>query len=252
MKGETKIVIPVYKDKLTSEELMSLRQCLNVLSKYDKIFIGPVSLNVSMYKGLSKDKIGFELFPDFYFSSLNAYNRLLLSKHFYRRFLAYKYIFLYQLDALVFNDELEYWCDLGYDYIGAPQPDYEGMDILEKYKRFCKVMNRMGFQSFKVRKVGNGGLSLRKVKSHIRLLTVFSKQASRWHVNEDTFFTFFGNISQPFFKIPDEELAAKFSIETYPQYWFKRTGNQLPFGCHAWEKYDKDFWLKIFSERGLT
>jgi hypothetical protein len=36
-----------------------------------------------------------------------------LSASFYERFLDTKYILIYQLDAFVFKDELQEWCDKG-------------------------------------------------------------------------------------------------------------------------------------------
>jgi len=44
----------------------------------------------------------------------------MMSPAFYDAFKAFDYILIYQLDAFVFRDELEYFCSLGYDYIGAP------------------------------------------------------------------------------------------------------------------------------------
>jgi hypothetical protein len=44
----------------------------------------------------------------------------MLSIDFYKRFRDYKFILIYQLDAYVFRDELEYWCEQDYDFIGAP------------------------------------------------------------------------------------------------------------------------------------
>ena len=38
----------------------------------------------------------------------------------YERYAAYEFMFTYELDAFVFKDELEKWCEQGWDYIGAP------------------------------------------------------------------------------------------------------------------------------------
>jgi hypothetical protein len=68
--------------------------------------------------------ISVESFPKRYFENIEGYNELLLSASFYERFLDTKYILIYQLDAFVFKDELQEWCDKGYDYIApwiAPQ-----------------------------------------------------------------------------------------------------------------------------------
>lgn len=44
----------------------------------------------------------------------------MLEADFYRRFGKYKYMLIYQLDAFVFSDKLLDFCEMGYDYIGAP------------------------------------------------------------------------------------------------------------------------------------
>lgn len=44
----------------------------------------------------------------------------MLSAEFYDRFAAYEYVLIYQLDAFVFADRLAEFCQMGYDYIGAP------------------------------------------------------------------------------------------------------------------------------------
>ena len=45
---------------------------------------------------------------------------LMLSPFFYESFLDFKYVLIHQLDVFIFKDELNYWCNQNYDYIGAP------------------------------------------------------------------------------------------------------------------------------------
>ena len=47
------------------------------------------------------------------------YTNLTFDPDFYRRFRNYEYILLCHLDSFVFRDELEKWCQTGYDYIGS-------------------------------------------------------------------------------------------------------------------------------------
>ena len=44
------------------------------------------------------------------------------------------------------------------------------------------------------------------------------------------------------FKVAPVEDAAKFSFEVNPSLLYKMNNNQLPFGCHGWEKYEPEFW----------
>lgn len=50
------------------------------------------------------------------------------------------------------------------------------------------------------------------------------------------------------FNIAPVEIALKFSFETTPKQLYKRNNEQLPFGCHAWEKYDPEFWKPFIQK----
>ena len=59
---------------------------------------------------------------------------------------------------------------------------------------------------------------------------------------EDLFFSFMATLSD-FFRTPNFKIAAKFSHDIEPQYLSKIIANELPFGVHAWSKYDRNFWV---------
>jgi hypothetical protein len=60
--------------------------------------------------------------------------------------------------------------------------------------------------------------------------------------NNDTFIANRSTHYYPEFKIASLETALRFSFECVPRYCFELTGRTLPFGCHAWPKYDRAFW----------
>lgn len=140
------VVTLSHKTTYTPDEEQSFRHVRHYLARYDKYVLVPES-HQGVYPGLIPKR-----FPDRYFGSARAHGSLLLSEAFYRAFLDYEYILIYHLDALVFSDRLLEWCLAGYDYIGAPwllSPDTP--QITEQ-------------------KVGNGGFSLRRVRSFLRVL----------------------------------------------------------------------------------
>ena len=95
--------------------------------------------------------------------------------------------------------------------------------------------------------VGNGGLSLRRNKACIDLIREFDDVSANWHSHghaEDLFFAFVGSLSVNFL-IPNIMTAATFSHDIDPQYLHNLTNHVLPFGVHAWEKYDRVFWEKL-------
>ena len=176
---------------------------------------------------------------------------------------AIEYILIAQLDTYIFRDELHQWCAKGYDYVGAPwivRDIYRNplMRLCSKIKKcYCDITGKPNSQ-ITGNKVGNGGLSLRKVESHIRatkqLRALIEQYLSheKYHLfNEDVFFAIEPNRNGLDFKYPDYLEALKFSFDKHPAYCYKKNGNQLPFGCHGWNKKRMiKFWKKIIPEIG--
>lgn len=269
------VVVPIYQSTLSRAEIVSFRRTLNVLAKWDITVVAPRKLQ-EFLEGL-KGTMGFDfgtvLFPDRCFLSIAAYNKLLTSKYFYKSFSNYEYMLIVQTDALVLSDALNEWCARQYSYIGSPW--FIGLTKPEKPLTFCGV--------------GNGGFSLRNIEDFIRVLSfprrmcidgaVFDSSTSRLHaisghlyklreifykyffsynfrpffpnVNEDVFWGCLAPKTFDFFSVPDEEVAAEFSFETEPEFLFGLIGKKLPFGCHAWERYDVTFWRDIFSKNDI-
>ncbi|MBJ7396096.1 MAG: hypothetical protein JHC76_08625, partial [Akkermansiaceae bacterium] len=55
-----------------------------------------------------------------FFGSVLRHNRMLYRLDFWKNFQDYEFVLMYHLDALVFSDQLDYWCNQELDYIGAP------------------------------------------------------------------------------------------------------------------------------------
>ncbi|WP_028297186.1 DUF5672 family protein [Olivibacter sitiensis] len=228
------IVIPVYKEIADPVEKRSFWQCMDILVGYPIVLVVPQSLNTTYYETLAKKPLIIERFPNEYFLDITSYSRLLVSRLFYKRFLTYEYILLYQLDAWVFRDELALWTGKGYDYVGAPW--LEAPPITSGKKPIINLSSKL------VNKVGNGGLSLRKVKSHLawskwtRFLFIFLPK------NEDVLWTLFVP-----FKKPNAREALHFAFERSPRKSFELINEQLPMGCHAWQKYEPSFWSQFIK-----
>lgn len=229
------IGIPIYKEKLNIFESISLAQVVEVLGEYPIVFIAPNSSNFDY--GARYKNIEVIRFDDRYFLNTDTYSKLLMSIGFYKRFMDYKFLLIYQLDAFVFFDRLKEFCLLDFDYIGAPIP------------RICwPKMN--GF-------VGNGGFSLRKIRSAIRVLrektfiqsTCESEDVTRV---EDLFFSHCGTMKKINFKIPKIKIALRFSTELEVMHCYRNLKNNLPFGCHGWYKTDYFFWKPIIERYGYN
>ena len=264
------IVIPCYKKNITKEEQASLIQCVKVLKKWDICLIAPIDLNLESYTNLIKKlnkNVSILRFSNEYFKSVESYSQLMLNIDFYKSFNNYKYMLIYQLDAWVFDDKLKYWCTLGFDYIGAPWfENYAMCDKNSKLLEYC----------------GNGGFSLRNIPKICKLLSknyhavkklsivyrenqhknfitnlmnyplvilkwLFQKERFLpvWKItnlNEDGVITDVAKKIYPDFKIAKSEEAIAFAFECNPDVLYEMNNNKLPFGCHAYKKYNWNFW----------
>lgn len=245
------VVIPIYKENLTLTEVKSLQQCTRVLHSHPIILVSPVSLNTLAYEKLCVNiQVDILRLEDHYFESITSYNRLLLSPFFYKNFFKYKFILIYQLDAWVFSDQLYDWCKWNFDFIGAPQQENFENNILflNRFSRYLQKLNSILGTGYQISQVGNGGFSLRKVRKNYWFLTVLKYQVKKWgNNNEDVFFKYWGNLLFPFYKLPVNELALRFSIEHHPGESLEKLKPQLPFGCHAFEKYEPQIWKKYID-----
>ncbi len=46
----------------------------------------------------------------------------------------------------------------------------------------------------------------------------------------------------PDWKVASVEEGLRFGFEVEPSRCFEMNGRELPFGCHAWARYDRSFW----------
>ncbi len=259
------VVVPGYsRSEFTLDEEVSFRHLDTFLGHYDKFLVVPRSLSIQ--------RAGFELkrFDDTFFGSAIANTRLMLSKTFYESFIDYQYILIYQLDALIFSDQLLEWCAAGWDYVGAPWIKCSDSPWVSKPR------------------VGNGGFSLRNVHSflrvlashkywidpeaywerissehsgfarylhlpnklfkHVRAFNNVKQEIRQWHLrpdgtrNEDHFWADHAVRYDPDFKVAPLDVGLRFAFEVTPRQCFEMNGRTLPFGCHAWQRYDRSFW----------
>jgi hypothetical protein len=167
-----------------------------------------------------------------------------ISPAFYEPFAKdYEYLLIYQLDAFLLSNRVIEFCDLGYDYYGAPW--IKGFSQLRFL--FNRWPIRLGTRRFHV---GNGGLSLRKISSTLDLLKRKEGHVSKSFYMEDAFFGYWGAI-EPHFHACPPLVAASFSLEMEPDYWIKKTGG-LPMGLHGFEIWHKDFYLSLLQENYQT
>lgn len=249
-KQPVKVIVPVYRIKLNEFEKISLEQNNRVLHAYPRVFIKPQSLDISE---LLKEfpEFSVESFDDTYFTSIQSYNRLMMSPELYQRFSDTEYMLLCQLDAYIFRDELAEWCQKGYDYIGAPWviPFSYRLPFIRQYRNWIR---KPGIE-IRDNKVGNGGLSLRKISSHLKateklqdIVRHYLSQTAGYLYNEDVFFSLEVNRHGMDFQYPTLQEALRFSFDRYSSLCYRKNHKELPFGCHGWfNRRERKFWFPL-------
>lgn len=276
------IVIPIYKDVPAQGERASIRQTFRVLGRHDIFFVTHVGCRLDAYREIVESEQGemrTEFFDKGYFDSVAHYSDLCFSEEFYLRFREYEYMLICQTDAWVFRDELDYWCRQGYDYIGAP------IYFPYNKQKFTRIFYGVGNGGFSLRRIEHclriiradqhkiflkpGILAKiywygflynedykRSVIKRLGLLPLFIAkvlgfrnsiaQFRKTGCEEDAILSFWAhNAWGVVCRVPNELEAACFSMEVNPEYLYNKTGRQLPFGCHAFEKWEyESFWKK--------
>ena len=232
------VCVPIYKNTMSAFERAALQQLNKILGNYQRVFVAPQSLNFDF--GDEGKFFRVERFPDYFFHSVLSYSALMLNIDFYRRFSKYEYVLIYQTDAFVFCDRLQEFCRMGYDYIGAP-------------------MERANpLWSFIGNRVGNGGLSLRKVSSAIRMLEKWdslvgnSPLVSIFMQWEDLFWSYCAGRKDCNFQIPPVNIAVEFAVQDNVCRAHRRlqTGWR-PMGCHGWWQMDYRVWQPVMEDCGF-
>jgi len=262
------VVIPVYKTSLTEYERISFVQCISVLGNYPILLASPHNLDISEYRKIYPT-LRAKTFDEAYFADIQGYNKLMLSEEFYQAFAETEYMLIHQLDAFVFRDSLTDWCQLGYDYIGAPwlrdRDFYNWRDkmwfqVKQRIATWLDLKKPDGMtprEIISLNGVGNGGLSLRRIPAMLRALRAFRSKIETYErrpdhqYNEDVFFGVEVNRYRPFLRIPSYHTALHFAVEFYPQWAIEHYNKgELPFGCHAWNIHGTDYWRPIFAKYG--
>lgn len=254
-KNLVKVVIPIYRESLDTKESASLMQTVRQLSHYPTVLLKPQGLDISKITNnlpalelveVSDEWLGRK-------NGIQGYNRMMLSEQFYNLFSDSEYILICHTDAWIFRDELHQWCNKGYDCIAAPwvRRSLYNMPIIKQYmalRAYFASRDGKPTRQTLYGKVGNGGLSLRKVESFRKACADNSSMiehfnSSQHHLyNEDVFWA---TVPQNFI-YPTQEEALKFAFDTNPAYCYKLCNNKLPFGCHSWTKPKMyKFWKKF-------
>jgi hypothetical protein len=258
--------MPVHSDKPSNLELISFKQCFDVLKTHTIKVIAPKGLNLESYLKVVPNFEVVEIDP-IWQSSIFMYNKLKLSSFFYDLFKEFDFLLTYELDAFVFKDEIDFWCKKNYDYIGAPW--FEGYSVpksneiigvgnsgfsLRKISAMKNAIHNIYFDERNYNLLSKKKRIKAKIKKFLFFVNIFRTEnytiQNSLHFNEDWFISAVIPKIIVDFNIAPINDAIKFSFEVNPSYLFEINNQKLPTGCHAWTVYDFEFWKPHIANFG--
>ncbi len=250
----SKVVNTIYQEQLSDLECRLVRNNLQRLASHPIVLLVPEDLSLDALRE-QFDVDSYEVVrvsPEWLGrkNGVAGYNRMMLSADFYSLFSDSEYILICQTDAYIDRDELLSWCDRGYDYIGAPWPmkSKYNLPLIRHYLALRRAMRRDRLNIMHqdlFNRVGNGGLSLRRVAKCLEVCQNYGDTIERFCTskhnlhNEDVFWALIPDDMH----YPSIAEALTFSIDLKPKQCFELSGKQIPFGIHGLTqpKYH-DFW----------
>lgn len=254
------IIIPAYNEHLNDYDKIALKSLYEKTNGYNHTYIiCPENLNITEYTDIYPNINKCE-FPKIFFKSTYTYSQLCLSYGFYNTFVNFDYMLIYQLDCYLFRDEIQQWVDMDYDYIGGPI--IMGKNPYDKY--WPEHVKWPGIHETGPQ-VGNGGLSLRKIKTFRYLTdpkakyriinTLTQDEISKVYVEDIYFGNIVSNLYHFNMKKPDWMTALLFSMNMEGggiEAVYKKNNIEfkLPMGCHGWCKNDVllNYWKQYIPE----
>ena len=266
------VVIPVHKPGLTAEEQISLNACKAHLDTYDCYLVFPAGMDITAYTALFNKLVLMSVDPA-WLSSVEQYNKMKINLGFYQLFDKYSHMLTYELDAYIFNSDIENTNALEFDYIGAPFFEgYWAATPVSGFMKGCnsgfslrniqscitvlKQMKRYRFHWILYKLLLSHTSSLRlkindltKRKYEVFVTGKFAFHFADFHLNEDVVWSEIVPQLFPSFVVADSMSALNFSFEYNLEKSLKLNGNKLPLGCHAWAKHP-DFWKSHIDMEG--
>lgn len=248
-------IIPIYRLP-NAVEAAALDHNLSVLGGLPAVFLKPETLDITplleQYPQVGERSVSDEWLGTK--RGIAGYNRMMMSAEFYDLFADYDYLFICHVDAWLFRNELARWCALGFDHVAAPwptRPRYTRFPLKQylKLKLWLKPKGKvLHCQMFG--RIGNGGLSLRRVSAFRQACVKYKDEAERFlamnHAlyNEDLFWA----LVPTELRLPTVAEALTFSFDLKPRLCYEQNARQLPMACHGFNKPERTaFWRQFID-----
>ena len=243
------IATPIWRSRPTDSENAFLRRTDRTNQEVDRWLCAPDDLDVGFYARKFPDW-RIQRYPKQAFTSVTAYSKWLTAPDFYRSVDAYEFVTICQLDAVLIKD-ITGVDMLGIDYLGSPWvPPIKVLTVGTRIyvasacdgKHGMWVTQRLG----RSLRVGNGGLSIRRVEAHITAaewLTHKVPERYRDHTLEDVLLCAFA--SRTGMRIALADFAEQVFMETSAA-----TLKSIPdiYGFHALQRWNPGLAKRLTEE----
>jgi len=265
------VIVPVHLARPSPTDIVSLQQCGKVLGSREIVLVSPQGLNLTAYRELLPSATELRVEPH-WMSSIEAYNRMMISPRIVNELDGYTHMLIHEPDAIVLRDELDFWCAQPQDYIGAPW--FEGfnnavddvqiigvgnsgfsLQRLDALRRVFKSQKRWYPYRLAAKDFIRGFQGNRnRLQRGFKAISNAGLLKGAWELYDghcDAFWSFVVPQIDIKFKIASIEESLHFSWEVLPAQCFKMNFGKLPFGIHAWAKYDLKFLLPFLIDSGV-
>jgi len=255
------VLVPTHRSRPTPQEAISLRQLARNLGQHEIVLMTPEGLDTSAHRELLPNASHIAIKKE-WMQSHASYNRLIISPLLGSLFRGYSHLLLHEPDSLALHDSLLKWCEQPYDYIGAPWftpiAGKQGMATLAQgansgFSLFRLDAMRKVSRSWKrwyplKHALGDIRRGLKGQPRHIArgLNGLFPGGLLRGaHQLYSSYCDQYWSLLIPSlvndFQVAPSEIAVQFSWEKWSHLCMAYCRGHLPFGIHAWAKYDFDF-----------
>ena len=259
----------MHREAPSPEEKVALIQCQNILGEHPIYLLHPEGMSTQNYQSIFPSLKTLTA-PAETMASISAYNKLMISPFIFNALASHSHILIHEPDAIVLQNDLHYWCEQDFDYIGAPWFTSDEVGNLQ-----LKATGNFGLSLINVRSAnslfannprwyspnmiirdllrglrGQRGMFIRAVRSMGSSGKIFSAHYL-YKDHCDIFWSYLVPKVAPQFRIAPPENAIHFSWEESPQKCFEICNGKLPFGIHAWNKYDPIFIKSLLIHSGV-
>ena len=264
------IVIPIYKDSIDEYEKVSLLQCCKIFKHEELSILTYLGLNINAYINiLESEKVCFtiKLLDERFFKGVEGYNTMVLNRCFYEAYKSYDWMLIYQTDAFVFNNELDYYCNKKWVYIGAPtfknsnysHPQHvlngglslryipfflQTLESKRFYWRFCNLYLFKRIGGMKLKTIFKVPYLLYQAYCLKNGITKIFPTKGLWALTYEDYV--WCALAEG--KLPTWQEASRFSFENSCHELYELNNGDLPMGCHAWYKFGNyEFWKNFIK-----